>query len=72
MSNPSTLEAEAQSSRLVNLCSEFQNSQGYVERPCITATPPKKKNSERTQKSSFVILQKLENKNKPNPNSWQE
>lgn len=43
MSNPSTLEAEAQSSRLVNLCSEFQNSQGYVERPCITATPPKKK-----------------------------
>jgi hypothetical protein len=33
--NPSTREAEAGGFRLLGLQSEFQDSQGYTEKPCL-------------------------------------
>jgi hypothetical protein len=51
--NPSTREAEAigfLSSRPPGLQSEFQDSQGYTEKPCLEKQKKKKKKEKREKK----------------------
>jgi hypothetical protein len=55
--NPSTREAEAGgflSSRPACLQSEFQDSQGYTEKPCFEK-PKKQNKNKKTQKTDYVV-----------------
>jgi hypothetical protein len=49
--NPSTWEAEADG--FLSLQSEFQDSQGYTEKPCLEKPKKKKKKKE---KESFQLI----------------
>jgi hypothetical protein len=54
--NPSTQEAEAGGFRgQPGLQSEFQDSQGYTERPCLEK-PKRKKKKKRKKKRLFYLL----------------
>jgi hypothetical protein len=63
--NPSTREAEAGGflsfSGQPGLQSEFQDSQGYTEKPCLE-TPPPKKRYNRMSKNNKTIQLKQTNK----------
>jgi hypothetical protein len=57
--NPSTREAEGGrflSSRPAGLQSEFQDSQGYTEKPCLETKQNKTKQNKTKQNSPFVQL----------------
>jgi hypothetical protein len=61
--NPSTQEAEAGgflSSRQSGLQSEFQNSHGYTEKPCLEKTKNKTKNKKTKTKKQKKKQQKKE------------
>jgi hypothetical protein len=63
--NPSTWEAEAGgflSSRQPGLQSEFQDSQGYTEKPCLGKK--KKKGRKERRKEKNEIGEKKESRNK--------
>jgi hypothetical protein len=62
--NPSTREAEAGgflSLRPAWSTSEFQDSQGYTEKPCLEK-PKKKKNKNKKTKSMRAVFSRLLNK----------
>lgn len=53
---PTTQEEEAGESRQPGLQGEFQNSQGYIEKPCTSPypTPTKKRKEKRKKKKKTV------------------